>query len=159
VYATTISLCFPYTSWHSLNLATAYKRIGNTEKKIPMAHKHNRRRSRPRSRHGKAAIGFDSLALTDCHSFNSSSPLSPASIPYSRTIKPPQPPLSNSISARHWQNRYTAWQNREAAQRREESRIEAEQLKIFGGEPGDDTGLCFKMMEAFEGMEWVDCME
>ncbi len=51
-----------------------------------------------------------------------------------------------------------AWQNRESAQRREAIKIEAEQLKVFGGEPGesDDAGLCYKMMEVFEGMEWID---
>jgi hypothetical protein len=63
---------------------------------------------------------------------------------------------SNSVAAKHWQNRYTAWQNREIAQRREAAKIEAEQIKIFGGLPGDDLGLCYKMMEIFEGMEWID---
>lgn len=123
-----------------------------------MAHKHNRRRTRPRSRHNKPIIGFDSLSSTGSYPFESSSlPSIHASRPDS--LKPPQASLTNGINARHWHNRYIAWQNRESAQRREASHIEAEQLKIFGGEPGDDTGLCSKMMEAFEGMDWVDSME
>lgn len=63
-----------------------------------------------------------------------------------------------TVAARHWQNRYTAWQNRELAQRKEAAKIEEEQIKIFGGEPGeaDDAGLCGKMMQVFEGMEWID---
>jgi hypothetical protein len=121
-----------------------------------MAHKHNRRRIRPRSR--KNAVGFDSLTSPASSLFDSSAALSAYSAA-SASISPPYLSQSNSINARHWHNRYIVWQNRESAQRREASRIEAEQLKIFGGEPGDDTGLCYKMLEAFEGMEWVDSME
>ena len=121
-----------------------------------MAHKHNRRRTRPRSR--KNALGYESLTTNASSLFDSPTALS-TYIPAPNSIRPPQPSLSNSINARHWHNRYIAWQNRESAQRREASRIEAEQVKIFGGEPGDDTGLCYKMMEAFEGMDWVDSME
>jgi hypothetical protein len=64
----------------------------------------------------------------------------------------------NSVTARHWHNRYTAWQNRESAQRREANKIEAERIKLFGGEPGerDDAGLCYKMMQVFEEMEFID---
>jgi len=82
---------------------------------------------------------------------------SPASLPTERFISPTMLfPSNSSVVARHWQNRYTAWQNREAAQRREAAKIEAEQIKLFGGEPGDDVSLCYKMMEVFEGMNWVD---
>lgn len=51
-----------------------------------------------------------------------------------------------------------AWQNRDIAQRREAAIIEADKIKLFGGEPGegDDAGLCYKMMEVFEGMEWIE---
>ena len=34
--------------------------------------------------------------------------------------------------------------------------MEAERLQLFGGEPGDDVGLCYKMLEAFGRMEWID---
>lgn len=36
------------------------------------------------------------------------------------------------------------------------SELEEEQIKLFGGEPGDDPTLCFKMLEAFGRMEWID---
>ena len=36
------------------------------------------------------------------------------------------------------------------------SELEEEQIKLFGGEPGDDPILCFKMLEAFGRMEWID---
>lgn len=38
----------------------------------------------------------------------------------------------------------------------EKSELEEEQIKLFGGEPGDDPSLCFKMLEAFGRMEWID---
>lgn len=38
----------------------------------------------------------------------------------------------------------------------EKSELEEEQIKLFGGEPGDDPNLCFKMLEAFGRMEWID---
>jgi hypothetical protein len=36
------------------------------------------------------------------------------------------------------------------------SELEEEQIKLFGGEPGDDPSLCFRMLEAFGRMEWID---
>lgn len=122
-----------------------------------MAHKHNRRRNRPRSRPNKTLVDFDSLSTSSSDSVGSSG----LATNYRLPTRPPQPRLDsiNNISARHWQNRYTAWQNRETAQRREAAQIEKEQLKMFGGEPGDDAGLCYKMIEAFEGMEWVNSLD
>jgi hypothetical protein len=38
----------------------------------------------------------------------------------------------------------------------EKSELEEEQIKLFGGEPGDDPSLCFRMLEAFGRMEWID---
>lgn len=38
----------------------------------------------------------------------------------------------------------------------EESAFEEQQIKLFGGEPGDDPTLCFRMLEAFGRMEWID---
>lgn len=114
-----------------------------------MAHKHNRRRHRARPRQTRTD-DFD--ALSD-FPFSST----PSEGSSQRSLKPPnQTIVSSSINAKHWHNRYLAWQKREIAQRQEAAQIEAEQLKLFGGEPGDDTGLCHRMLEAFEGMEWVN---
>lgn len=38
----------------------------------------------------------------------------------------------------------------------QKSELEKEQIKLFGGEPGDDPSLCFRMLEAFGRMEWID---
>lgn len=125
-----------------------------------MAHKHNRRRVRPRNRNQHSLTStFDIPDDLSC----SEPPLISASSTSSNSWQPSLPAtLRNpnaSIASRHWHNRYTAWQNRDKAQRKEAVNIEAEQIKLFGGEPGDDIGLCYKMMEVFEGMEWIDTLE
>ncbi|KEF57105.1 uncharacterized protein A1O9_07295 [Exophiala aquamarina CBS 119918] len=68
-------------------------------------------------------------------------------------------PSNTTLASKQWHNRYAAWQTRELAQRKEAVKIEAEQIKLFGGEPGDDISLCYKMMEVFEGMNWIDSLE
>lgn len=127
-----------------------------------MAHKHNRRRVRPRSRNNN--ILNPSFDISDDFSISgpSSNFLSASSSSVSsRHLALPATLLktNTSVASRHWYNRYFAWQNRDKAQKVEASKIEAEQIKLFGGEPGDDIGLCYKMMEVFEGMDWVDTLE
>ena len=127
-----------------------------------MAHKHNRRRVRPRSRnHSTLNLTFnisDNLPT----SFDSATPF-PSSTPETGLKQTPLPSIlrnpNGSATSRHWYNRYTAWQKRDIAQKREAVKIEAEQIKLFGGEPGDDVGLCYKMMEVFEGMDWIDALD
>ncbi|EXJ61890.1 hypothetical protein A1O7_02321 [Cladophialophora yegresii CBS 114405] len=127
-----------------------------------MAHKHNRRRVRPRNRnHSTLNPTFD---IPDDLSTIYESSILPSASHSSSDLRPPLLPatLRNpdaNVASRHWYNRYTAWQNREKAQRREAATIEAEQIKLFGGEPGDDMDLCYKMMEVFEGMNWIDTLE
>jgi hypothetical protein len=60
------------------------------------------------------------------------------------------------VSAQGWQNQYTAWQIYEETQRREAAKIEAEQCRLFGGEPGDDVALCYRMLEYFGGLDYID---
>lgn len=128
-----------------------------------MAHKHNRRRVRPRGRnYNYLNSTVDILDNVSASSFNSCTPFpsSPTDIRQKQTPLPPG--LRNpsaGIASWQWYNRYATWQNRESSQKREAFQIEAEQIKLFGGEPGDDVGLCYKMMEVFEGMNWIDTME
>jgi len=55
------------------------------------------------------------------------------------------------VSAKMWHNRYTAWQTREKRQREERKRI-------FGGESdeNDEDDICSKMMEYFNGLDYID---
>lgn len=34
--------------------------------------------------------------------------------------------------------------------------IEAEQCRLFGGEPGDDVSLCYRMLEYFGQLDYID---
>ena len=45
-----------------------------------------------------------------------------------------------------------AWQTREPSQ----YGLEKEQLRLFGGEPGDDVNLCYRMLEYFGGLDYID---
>ena len=126
-----------------------------------MAHKHNRRRVRPRSRNHNTLI--PTFRILDNPSIPSDSPTSFPSWSLSASSNPPAQlaTLRNSgasVTSRHLYNRYVAWQNRDKAQNREAAMLEAEQIKLFGGEVGDDVGLCHKMMEVFEGMDWIDSL-
>lgn len=35
-------------------------------------------------------------------------------------------------------------------------RSETEQCRLFGGEPGDDVGLCYRMLEYFGGLDYIN---
>jgi len=128
-----------------------------------MAHKHNRRRVRPRTR------GSDTLHFTFDAATNNIISSTMPSLPFPSTTqglsqKSPSLPTSlrtpgASLASRHWHNRYIAWQTRDVAQKREAVKLEDEQIKLFGGEPGDDVGLCYKMLEVFERMNWIDTLE
>ncbi|KAJ9497787.1 hypothetical protein H2202_006820 [Exophiala xenobiotica] len=130
-----------------------------------MAHKHNRRRVRTRSRNSNfLKFNHDIWEANDNTTFSlePSTPY-PASIPETSPKQPSLAPMlrtpSTSVIAKHWQNRYLAWQKRDMAQIREAIKLEGEQIKLFGGEPGDDVGLCYKMMELFERMNWIDTLD
>ncbi|EAA65663.1 hypothetical protein AN0833.2 [Aspergillus nidulans FGSC A4] len=34
--------------------------------------------------------------------------------------------------------------------------METEQFRLFGGEPGDDVDLCYRMLEYFGGLDFID---
>ena len=127
-----------------------------------MAHKHNRRRIRPRHRYvfsiGPSASNDGSSAVLDTEVDP------PSGSPLSKSIS--GTPVNNrhlqryskstDLMARHWHNRYVAWERRDKAQRDEAKSIEAEQYRLFGGEPGDDVTLCYKMLEYFDSMDYIN---
>jgi hypothetical protein len=55
-----------------------------------------------------------------------------------------------------WHNGYTAWQTRERPLRLESGGLEEAQCRLFGGEPGDDVSLCYRMLEYFGGLDYID---
>lgn len=54
------------------------------------------------------------------------------------------------------QNLRAAWQTRTQRQVEDAATLEREQIKLFGGLPGDDVGLCFRMLEYFGGLDFID---
>ncbi|KAL4909789.1 hypothetical protein BDW74DRAFT_43749 [Aspergillus multicolor] len=42
------------------------------------------------------------------------------------------------------------------AQSPDAANMETEQYRLFGGEPGDDVGLCYRMLEYFGGLDYID---
>lgn len=117
-----------------------------------MGQRHNRRRTRRSS--NRNTISQTVLAH-------------PALGASTRTRSLCQPPLTDNsptcISrgspaftlAPSWHHGYTAWQTRERHSRLE-SGLEQEQCRLFGGEPGDDVSLCYRMLEYFGGLDYID---
>ncbi|GAD94354.1 conserved hypothetical protein [Paecilomyces variotii No. 5] len=125
-----------------------------------MGQKHNRRRTRPRSRNlaNKSVSSTDSslpplnlVYTTDQTAYSAqSSPalstacVSPSSFP---VTLPPQ-----------WHDGYKEWRTRERRLRTEAAEMEAEQCRLFGGVPGDDVNLCYRMLEYFGGLDYIDSL-
>ncbi|KAJ5774906.1 hypothetical protein N7457_009802 [Penicillium paradoxum] len=63
---------------------------------------------------------------------------------------------SGVTPAPSWHYGYMASQTRDRPLRLESSGLEAEQYRLFGGEPGDDVSLCYRMLEYFGGLDYID---
>jgi len=127
-----------------------------------MAHKHNRRRIRPRSRDYISPTLTSNI--TDDISTSSNSPthlLSGYPTTGVKQLRQPRPVNFHrtTTASSTWTNRHVPCEDRDRTHNPEGAKKEAEQIKIFGGEPGDDIGLCYKMLEVFEGMGWVDSLD
>ncbi|KAJ6110964.1 hypothetical protein N7486_003199 [Penicillium sp. IBT 16267x] len=126
-----------------------------------MGQRHNRRRTR-RSSHRTINQG-----LTAFLNHASSSPiLAPSSIWCPQASPSGSPTASYStaciplgspvpVPAPIWHYGYSAWQIRETKPQ-ETGGLEAEQYRLFGGEPGDDVTLCYRMLEYFGGLDYID---
>ncbi|KAJ5983315.1 hypothetical protein N7481_005414 [Penicillium waksmanii] len=133
-----------------------------------MGQRHNRRRTRPRyrnqssDRHGISASTclqpLDSPSLVPSSTWTSPSPsISSESPPTNYTIPAcisPGSPVPANL-APTWHYGYTAWQIRDNVPRANGG-LEAEQCRLFGGEPGDDVSLCYRMLEYFGGLDYID---
>ncbi|KAL5335349.1 hypothetical protein BJX70DRAFT_326676 [Aspergillus crustosus] len=61
------------------------------------------------------------------------------------------------VSTRHY--RALTWQGRELILKPETAMMETEQYRLFGGEPGDDLNLCYRMLEYFGGLDYIDSLQ
>ncbi|PYI27738.1 hypothetical protein BP00DRAFT_352682 [Aspergillus indologenus CBS 114.80] len=112
-----------------------------------MGQRHNRRRTRPRSRNRSSITNNNNNHLNLIEAF-------------SRPLNPVLPSAAfdyHEIPAPTWHYGDLTWQTRHRTMRLETPNIEAEQCRLFGGEPGDDVGLCYRMLEYFGGLDYIDC--
>ena len=126
-----------------------------------MAHKHNRRRIRPRSRNYNSFVNH---SLFDRSGFSNPGIPSDAEPPNistgsvcSRTTDSHFVNLDPTVKVtKRSQNIYIAWQTRTQQQIDEAAKLEHDRIKLFGGVPGDDVGLCYRMLEYFGGLDFID---
>lgn len=114
-----------------------------------MGQRHNRRRTRPRSRNRSSSI-------TNNNNNNHPNLIEA----FSRPLNPVLPSAAfdyHETPAPTWHYGDLTWQTRHRTMRLETPNIEAEQCRLFGGEPGDDVGLCYRMMEYFGGLDYINC--
>ncbi|KAF1954734.1 hypothetical protein CC80DRAFT_505996 [Byssothecium circinans] len=117
-----------------------------------MSKRHNRKRTRSRPRHRDGGKAHSTNRVrTESVDTNSS---------FASTHSFPMPqmqhfPIANASSA-HWHQTYTAWQNRLRYEQERERALEAQRLRIFGGEAGDESSLMEPMLKVvtdlFDGM-------
>ncbi|KAE8150895.1 hypothetical protein BDV25DRAFT_104617 [Aspergillus avenaceus] len=116
-----------------------------------MGQRHNRRRTRPRSRNRSSK--FSLIGVPPCPTINNIR--TPAV--FETTPAACDSLGSGSVpSAPTWHYGYTTWQKRDRTLRLEASQLGEEQCRLFGGEPGDDVGLCYRMLEYFGGLDYID---
>lgn len=114
-----------------------------------MGQRHNRRRTRlrPRNRNTIPTTFESKLSLSDFDT-----PSVPSSLGLLKTTSVCDWRDSSSRSlAPTWHYGYVTWQTRDRS-----LRPETEQYRLFGGEPGDDVGLCYRMLEYFGGLDYID---
>ncbi|KAJ6031895.1 hypothetical protein N7540_002627 [Penicillium herquei] len=129
-----------------------------------MGQRHNRRRTRPRSSQRSNFNKGNSVSLVNQIS-TSLLPVSSIWSPESCLVQSPVPNHSTvcisrgspgPVPAPTWHYGYTAWKIRETAPRMATGGLEDEQYRLFGGEPGDDESLCYRMLEYFGGLDYID---
>jgi hypothetical protein len=54
--------------------------------------------------------------------------------------------LSTNRDGNHWDQMYSAWQARDQLRRQQEELLEAQRIRFFGGEVGEDTSLFGPML-------------
>ncbi|KAL4917822.1 hypothetical protein BDW62DRAFT_75365 [Aspergillus aurantiobrunneus] len=108
-----------------------------------MGQRHNRRRTRPRSRNRSVNIVPPPVAIFPPADFCAAHSQSSFDCLGNRPA-----------STRHY--RALTWQDREHILKPETATMEMEQYRLFGGEPGDDVDLCYRMLEYFGGLDYID---
>lgn len=114
---------------------------------------------------------YSNVAANYNHSYHNRSPSSSSSItslssPASSASLMTTPLLGPAMlpHAQPWHHRYMPWQDQDKMNYIQEqscqpikaaATLEEEQCRLFGGEPGDDPALCYRMLEYFGGLDFI----
>lgn len=130
---------------------------GKASNRLRMGQRHNRRRTRPRSHHRTnsqdtpASVNSYTSLAAPSSTWSPSESISANHQP----VACPSPGSPVSTPALTWHYGHTTWQIRDFS-RQQPRGLEAEQCRLFGGEPGDDVNLCYRMLEYFGGLDYID---
>lgn len=156
VFCWSHSFSFPTPIIPRASIVVFYSPVTTRTKGFVMGHRHNRRRMRIRSRSRRNVLHIEppafrtsicDLAVPTAPEFNDSLGQWPCceSAVYA-SCEPIQ-----TYPAPIWHLGYVAWQQRERR-----LQLEAEQFRLFGGEPGDEVDLCYRMLEYFAGLDYIN---
>ena len=132
-----------------------------------MGQRHNRRRTRPRSRdynkcvpeipdstsHQPLGLPLAMMPLSLWSYHNTPAEAEPVNYRSIPCIVPGSP---ESVPAPIWHYGLMTWSIRETTSQRGTSNLETEQCRLFGGEPGDDVTICQRMLEYFDGLDYIN---
>ena len=104
-----------------------------------MGKRHNRKRTRSRPRHRDGNNTNQNIQHFRSNSIDTQSTASPL---YQSSFA-----STTNLPAEHWQQTYFAWQNRLHFEQQRAKAVESHQLRVFGGEPGDEVSLFEPMMK------------
>lgn len=106
-----------------------------------MGKRHNRKRTRSRPRQRDGNNINQNIQHVRSNSFDTMSSQSTIS-----AYQPTYAPIA-TVSAGYWHQRYLAWQSRLQSEQEIAKAVESHQLRVFGGEPGDEDSLFEPMMK------------
>jgi hypothetical protein len=110
-----------------------------------MGQRHNRRRTRPRSRNRDNSLPDQQLSDDD---------FSPAASP---TLAPVHAmPLITNPAAPSRHIGVEGWSISQHTVRSRADGVEAEEYRVFGGVPGEDPSLCYNMLEYFGHLDYIN---
>lgn len=146
-------------SWHSLTSQDSIPFLYSPTRER-MAHKHNRRRVRHRTRRNRYEQNLPTLY--ESSSYDSLSSFSEPRVAVdTRVLSRPSSTswnLSDASILRDWLDMSKSNWSRGPSTSSLPLQVYNEEVKAmrtFGGELGDDIGLCGKMQEMFDSMEWM----
>lgn len=114
-----------------------------------MGQRHNRRRTRPRSRNRAASLD----SVRSCSSQSEYALSVTASSPIGHHSEPAV--LAPLAHTRH--NWLEEWQSSEFPESFDADQLALQQqYRYFGGEPGDDENLCYNMLDYFGRLDYID---